>query len=395
MGNDRRKAGEESYRQKFEELGLAESFEFVKRVWESDTGKKVTVRCKSCGKIFDTWGFNQMLRGRQDHLLCIHCGASSDDNDVWERSPKCDEAMGYYIAGHSVRETAEKFGVQKYQVNNAVKTRRLSNGHSFREKGRNCLSKHNAKQKADALDHIKARLESLGFEYISGCEKVRYRCKLCGNVQEHCRDHVRDGNIVCHKCEHEKALIRQTEQKILKRKESERRRKEKEAERIKNNPLGLSNYQLEKEKKMDEVFVCKVCGKEYTPRQYMESAGLTLFSNVGYCSGKCKRRAENKAKKLSPCGKSGNYYQRAKKYGCIYVPGITLKKLIQRDGLQCKICGKMCNPDDHSWRNHSGPMRPSVDHIIPLAKGGPHDWDNVQVAHIICNSAKGDKVVNE
>jgi 5-methylcytosine-specific restriction endonuclease McrA len=100
-------------------------------------------------------------------------------------------------------------------------------------------------------------------------------------------------------------------------------------------------------------------------------------------------------RKFSPCGKSGNYYQRAKKYGCEYVPGITLKKLIQRDGLQCKICGKMCNPDDHSWANHSGPMRPSVDHIIPLAKGGPHDWDNVQVAHIICNSAKGDKVVNE
>lgn len=63
--------------------------------------------------------------------------------------------------------------------------------------------------------------------------------------------------------------------------------------------------------------------------------------------------------------------------------------------VRCKSCGKMCNPDDHSWTNHSGPMRPSVDHIIPLAKGGPHDWDNVQVAHIICNSAKGDKVVNE
>lgn len=137
---------------------------------------------------------------------------------------------------------------KKYQVNNAVKTRRLSNGHSFREKGRNCLSKHNAKQKADAIDHIKARLESLGFEYISGYEKVRYRCKLCGNVQEHCRDHVRDGNIVCHKCEHEKALIRQTEQKILKRKESERRRKEKEAERIRKIRLAFLHI-ISKEKR--------------------------------------------------------------------------------------------------------------------------------------------------
>lgn len=30
MGNDRRKAGEESYRQKFEELGLAESLSLLK-----------------------------------------------------------------------------------------------------------------------------------------------------------------------------------------------------------------------------------------------------------------------------------------------------------------------------------------------------------------------------
>lgn len=71
---------------------------------------------------------------------------------------------------------------------------------------------------------------------------------------------------------------------------------------------------------------------------------------------------------------------------------ITLKKLVERDGLKCAICGKVCDWNDHSWSKYSGPMYPSIDHIVPMAKGGPHTWENVQVAHIICNSEKGASV---
>jgi len=34
------------------------------------------------------------------------------------------------------------------------------------------------------------------------------------------------------------------------------------------------------------------------------------------------------------------------------------------------------------------PLSMSIDHIIPLSRGGTHEPDNVQLAHFICNSIK-------
>ena len=50
------------------------------------------------------------------------------------------------------------------------------------------------------------------------------------------------------------------------------------------------------------------------------------------------------------------------------------------------------DPADHEWTDHTGPKHPTIDHIIPMSKGGGHVWDNVQVAHAICNSIKRDSI---
>ena len=77
---------------------------------------------------------------------------------------------------------------------------------------------------------------------------------------------------------------------------------------------------------------------------------------------------------------------------------ITLDALINRDGLECWICGELCDLEDSFWIGktfYAGNNYPSIDHVIPLAKGGTHTWDNVRVAHRICNSIKGDSVSND
>jgi 5-methylcytosine-specific restriction endonuclease McrA len=36
-------------------------------------------------------------------------------------------------------------------------------------------------------------------------------------------------------------------------------------------------------------------------------------------------------------------------------------------------------------------LAPTIDHIVPLARGGTHEPSNVQSAHFICNALKGDR----
>ena len=56
----------------------------------------------------------------------------------------------------------------------------------------------------------------------------------------------------------------------------------------------------------------------------------------------------------------------------------------------CALCGK---PVDKSLKSPH-PMSPSVDHIIPVAKGGhPSEITNLQLAHRACNRAKADRLV--
>lgn len=388
-----REAAENNWCDKFINFGLDEKFEFIGRDWTSDRGRKSFVKCKTCETQFTTWGIDEVFKGRQSHLLCPECGTGSDGNDIWERSPKCDAAMDYYQQGHTIAETAKKFGVTESAINNPVKVRGLTNGR------RGKLSPERVEQqRQEAIKKISDRLDGFGLEYIEGYinneSNVKIRCKKCGLEFERTASFTKSGNVVCRRCEHEKALIRQEERRQKQIAESAIRHEQREAERLKKNPLGLSYYELEKQRKMDEVHVCKVCGMEYTPRQYMESEGLILFSNVGYCSHECKRKAMNRLSKANKRknGVRDNHRPRAKKYGCEYDPSITLKKLIKRDGLQCAICGNMCDLNDRSWTKYSGPMYPSIDHIIPMAKGGNHTWDNVQIAHIICNSNKGDNL---
>ncbi len=63
---------------------------------------------------------------------------------------------------------------------------------------------------------------------------------------------------------------------------------------------------------------------------------------------------------------------------------------ILRTQTVCGICGK---PVDFSFR-YPHPLSPTVDHIVPVSKGGhPSDLSNLQLAHRCCNRQKSDKLL--
>ena len=52
----------------------------------------------------------------------------------------------------------------------------------------------------------------------------------------------------------------------------------------------------------------------------------------------------------------------------------------------CALCGQII---DYSLR-HPHPDSYSVDHIIPVARGGEDTYENKQAAHLRCNISKSD-----
>lgn len=60
------------------------------------------------------------------------------------------------------------------------------------------------------------------------------------------------------------------------------------------------------------------------------------------------------------------------------------KRIAERDGWRCKICGKQVN----KRAKVPHPSAPTLDHIVPLAAGGRHEPTNVQLAHFRCNRIK-------
>lgn len=66
------------------------------------------------------------------------------------------------------------------------------------------------------------------------------------------------------------------------------------------------------------------------------------------------------------------------------------RKKIYATQTVCGICGK---PVDFSLK-YPHPLSPSIDHIIPVDKGGhPSDLANLQLAHRTCNRQKSDKIL--
>jgi len=127
-------------------------------------------------------------------------------------------------------------------------------------------------------------------------------------------------------------------------------------------------------------FDCIVCGRTHFP-DYGDKR-RTLCSDL--CADVELRRSRRRHKVPG----MNNHRQRARRYGVAYQP-IRPRDVFERDGWKCGICGGAIKRSARFPR----PLSPSLDHIVPMSKGGGHVYTNVQASHFRCNASKGDKAI--
>lgn len=116
------------------------------------------------------------------------------------------------------------------------------------------------------------------------------------------------------------------------------------------------------------TFKCKICGNEIKSNGQIRS----------YCSAKCRNKAARKQRKE---------FYKALRHSGHYDDSISLISVFEKFGGKCSICGK--NTDISAEKR--SPDYPTIDHIMPLIKGGYHEWDNIQLLCKSCNSSKWSK----
>lgn len=123
---------------------------------------------------------------------------------------------------------------------------------------------------------------------------------------------------------------------------------------------------------------CPTCGEAFAPQKRAQVN----------CSNKCAQRAYKAAnRKPEPWDerRKANYQKRRALKLKLPADSIRPLDVFERDAWICGLCGDPV-PEGVAWPD---PLSASLDHVIPLSKGGHHVLENVQLAHLSCNVQKG------
>jgi 5-methylcytosine-specific restriction endonuclease McrA len=128
------------------------------------------------------------------------------------------------------------------------------------------------------------------------------------------------------------------------------------------------------------------CGATFQPKKTgqrccSEKHGKLLYNRESRADGRQKPGAWNDKRR-------DNYHRRrALKKDASTGEPVLFAAIAERDRWRCCLCRKAVSPTI-KWPDS---MSPSLDHLVPLSKGGAHDPSNVALAHLGCNSAKNNR----
>ena len=287
--------------------------------------------------------------------------------DMQLREKRNQEIVALRKQGYSQTQLKEMFGLtdigsicKRYGVGGVMSDRKAS---AHNNGGKNQYAK-----KTD--DEKKRYVESflpVGFSYAGGyvdCEHdVTIRCEVCGTEFNRSMNTLRNKktrNVYCDKCEENK----REERKKAEREQARQRQTDRQARKAKRQA------DIEAERFANtRLAECEVCGKAFK----------TMRKNQVCCSPECTKRRQNR--------RHDKRIDRSKKID----KNISVNRLYELDKGTCWICGGQCDQNDYYIKDNvfiAGDYYPSIDHIIPVCMGGVDAWNNVRLAHRICNTKR-------
>ena len=206
-------------------------------------------------------------------------------------------------------------------------------------------------------------LVSVGETKADGVRSLRVRCLTCGTEKDVSSISFRGKHGNHGHCEN--CLIKTN--KINRQITSLNKKLKEEKIQTKNR---LTNKQV-------SLRFCK-CGNILGPRKLLCST----------CAEKNKKEYQKEQ------WRQKDIKRRARLQKVKHDSDLSLLRLYERDKGICHLCGKQCDYSDGEWKDGTfiaGNNYPSVDHLITIASGGSDTWDNVKLAHRLCNSKRGVK----
>ena len=301
------------------------------------------------------------------------------------RKQRDEKLRTYKSLGYSLEEVAEHFGVNVGVAQRAcagmpskpLERRKIPDRSKINY--RNQFTNGNYDQITNAKRLIAEANPEM--EYVSGFKTVDkpvvIRHKVCGTEFSRSMNSIRHkGKTVCPVCDAYRSHAKKYASESEKRRAAAKRKQQRDL--FKNYPKreyekqirheqALINAERRKEEKREaRRHDCPVCG--------------TSTTRIKYCSDTCARKAGNAQHEVR---------RRHLIRNVTIDKDITLEGLFRRDSGRCWICGLPCDYDDIEVTDKTmvaGNMYPSIDHVIALSKGGVHSWENVKLAHRICNS---------
>lgn len=258
------------------------------------------------------------------------------------------EAMREYFAeGYSAQETAEQFGTTVNSVRKICRGIRPGNQYT------NGLFDREANAKQQIAERTPNFEYAGNFTGVDGY--VDLKCKTCGTIIRKSFVAVRHGTARCDEC------YRREREQRKEEKQQQKEKRQKEERKFRKYKIAFK-----KQPQQAEMKFCPICGNPF-------------IGGRKYCSQYCA---------------SQNKWQMKEGYRHKF----PLDEVYKRGRGICYICGGLCDWEDYTVKDGVtvyGDYYPSRDHVIPKSKGGQNSWENIRLAHRICNSKKANIPLGE